>query len=100
MTPHVVRRYSEWYGWLESKVVGAHRSAADPRSGIYCLAYAVDDAPPQLWVPQDPAPPEYFEAGNNTDWFVAAHNDPYESIVERYKLHPQYGFPLIPPKRH
>ena len=63
------------------EVVGAHRWAFDPRSGIYCMAYAVDDKPPQLWVPPDPAPPEFFEAQTNTDWRVAAHNDPYEFVV-------------------
>ena len=100
MTLHVLHRDIEGYGPLDLRVVGAHRWAADPRSGIYCVAYAVDDGPPQLWVPPDPVPPEYFEAANNADWAVAAHNDPYESTVERYKLYPQYGFPLIPPERH
>ena len=71
-----------------------------PRSGIYCVAYAVDDGPVQLWAPPDPVPPEWFEAANNTDWRVAAHNDPYESAVERDILHPRYGFPLIPLERH
>lgn len=100
MTLHVLHRDIEGYGPLDLRVVGAHRWAADPRSGIYCVAYAVDDEPPQLWVPADPAPPEFFEAETNTDWRVAAHNDPYESVVEQHILHPRFGFPLIPPARH
>ena len=100
MTLHVLHRDIEGYGPLDLRVVGAHRWAADPRSGIYCEAYAVDDGPPQLWVPPDPVPPEWFEAANNTDWFVAAHNDAYESVAEQHILHPRFGFPLIPPERH
>ena len=100
MTRHVLHRDIEGYGPLDLRVVGAHRWAADPRSGIYCVAYAVDDGPPQLWVPPDPVPPEWFEAANNTDWFVAAHNDPYESVAEQHILHPRFRFPLIPPERH
>ena len=55
MTLHVLHRDIEGYGPLDLRVVGAHRWAADPRSGIYCTAYAVNDGPPQLWVPPDPA---------------------------------------------
>ena len=45
-------------------------------------------------------PPEWFEAANNTDWVVAAHNDAYESVAEQHILHPRFRFPLIPPERH
>jgi DNA polymerase bacteriophage-type len=100
MTLHVLHRDIEGYGPLDLRVVGAHRWAADPRSGIYCVAYAVDDGPPQLWVPPEPVPPEWFEAANNADWAVAAHNDAYESVAEQSILHPRHGFPLIPPERH
>ena len=86
MTLHVLHRDIEGYGPLDLRVVGAHRWAADPRSGIYCVAYAVDDGPVQLWVPPDPVPPEWFEAANNTDWCVAAHNDPYR--IRRRAAHP------------
>ena len=100
MTLHVLHRDIEGFGPLDLRVVGAHRWAADPRSDVYCLAYVVDDGPVQLWVPGNPVPPEYFEAANSTDWCVAAHNDPYESVVEQHILHPRYGFPLIPLERH
>ena len=100
MTLHVLHRDIEGYGPLDLRVVGAHRWAADPRSGIYCVAHTVNNGPPQLWVPPDPVPPEWFEAANNTDWFVAAHNDAYESVAEQHILHPRFGFPLIPPERH
>ena len=100
MKRHVLHRDFEGFGPLDLRVVGVHRWAADPHSGIYCAAYAVNDGPVQLWVPPNPPPPEWFEAANNTDWDVAAHNDPYKSIVERDILHPRFGFPLIPLERH
>jgi DNA polymerase bacteriophage-type len=100
VTSHVLHRDVEGYGVLDLRIVGAHRWAADPRSGIYCAAFAVNDGPVKLWKRGDPVPPEYFEAATNPDWGVAAHNDPYESVVERDILHPRHGFPLIPPERH
>ena len=100
VTLHVIHRDIEGFGVLDLRKVGAHRWAADPRTGIYCMAFAVDDEPPQLWVPPNPVPPEFSEAETNTDWSVAAHNDPFESVVEREILHPRFGFPLIPPERH
>ena len=100
MTLHVLHRDVEGFGPLDLRVVGAHRWATDPDSGIYCVAYAVDDEPMKLWVPPDPPPPEWSEAANNTDWRVAAHNDAYESVAEQHILNPRYGFPLIPIERH
>ena len=56
--------------------------------------------PVKLWRPGDPVPPEWFEAAANPSWAVCAHNDAFESAIEEHKLHPLYGFPIIPPERH
>jgi DNA polymerase len=100
VTSHVLHRDIEGYGVLDLRIVGAHRWAADPRSGVRCAAFAVNDGPVKLWKRGDPVPPEWFEAANNMDWRAAAHNDPYESVAEQYILHPRHRFPLIPPERH
>ena len=100
VTPHVLHRDIEGFGPLDLRVVGAHRWAADAHSEVYCMAFAVDDGPTQLWVPPDPPPPEWLEAANNPNWRVAAHNDPYELVVERHILHPRHRFPLVPVERH
>jgi DNA polymerase len=64
------------------------------------MAFAVDDGPVQLWVGGDPIPAEFFEAEANSSWRVAAHNDAFESAIERHVLHPRIGWPLIPRERH
>ena len=98
--PHELYRDIETYSVTQLKVVGAHRYASDPSTGIYCVAYAVDDEPVQLWRPGDPVPSEFIEAANNPDWIVVAHNDAFESAIEQCILAPRYGFPLIPLERH
>ena len=85
---------------LDLRKVGAHKYAADPRTEVLCVAYAVDDGPVQLWLPGDPVPPEFFEAAANPSWAVCAHNDAFESAIEQHVLAPRYGFPIIPLERH
>ena len=97
---HVLHRDFETRSSLLLKTVGTHRYASDPRSEILCVAFAVDDDPAQLWRPGDPVPPEFTEAACNPSWVVAAHNDSFETAIERHILGPRYGFPLVPPERH
>ena len=80
--------------------VGAARYAADPSTEVLWVAFAVDNGPVKLWRPGDPIPSEWFEAAVNPNWTAVAHNDPFESAIEEHKLHPLYGFPIIPPERH
>ena len=40
---------------------GAYIYAIDPTTQPLCLAYAVDDGEPQLWLPTDPAPAVFLE---------------------------------------
>jgi DNA polymerase bacteriophage-type len=80
--------------------VGVHRYAADTGTEIWCMAYAVDDGPVQLWLPGDPVPAPFSEAAVDTRWLTAAHHDPFESGIEQYILGPRYGFPLVPTERH
>ena len=71
-----------------------------PDDGNHLRFFAVDNQPVKLWWPGDPVPAEWFEAARNPNWTARAHNDPFESTIEEHKLHPLYGFPLIPPERH
>ena len=98
--PHVLHRDFETRGVLLLNKVGAHRYVADPGTSVLCCAYAVDNEPVKLWTPGDPVPPEFFEAANNPNWTVAAHNDAFETIVEQHILGPRFGWPLIPIERH
>ena len=101
MTRHVLHRDIEGYGPLDLRVVGAHRWAADPRSGIYCVAYAVDDGPPQLWIPPDPVPPEWSRGGEQYGLVRSCAQRPVRiRSLSEHILHPRFRFPLIPPERH
>jgi hypothetical protein len=97
---HVLHRDYETRSTVSLKAVGAHRYAADPRTEVICVAYAVDHGPVQLCNPREPEPPEFVEAARNPSWIVAAHNDAFESAVEQYILRPRYNWSIIPSERH
>ena len=83
------------------KKVGARRYAADPTTRVLCICFAVDDGPVESFIPGSgaPIPQVFFTARDDPSWFVAAHNDPFESAIEEYVL-ARYGFPLVPIERH
>lgn len=67
--------------------------ASDPTTDIWCLAWAIDDAVPSLWVPGDPPPlalVEHVLAGHE----MRAHNAQFERVIWREILGPRYGFPV------
>lgn len=41
----------ETYSAVDIRKAGLYRYAADPSTGIWCMAYAFDDEEPRLWVP-------------------------------------------------
>ena len=51
---HVLLRDIETRSTNDLKKIGAAKYAADPSTGVLCMAYAVDDGPVQLWRPGDP----------------------------------------------
>ena len=97
---HVLHRDCETRSRALLKLVGTHKYAADPSTEILFAAYAVDDDPLQLWLPDDPLPPEFIEAAHNPSWAVAAHGDHFETAIERHILALRFGFPLVPLERH
>jgi DNA polymerase bacteriophage-type len=97
---HKLHRDFETRSTVDLTKVGSHIYANHPTTEIICVSFAVDNQPVKLWWPGDPVPAEWFEAARNPNWTARAHNDPFESTIEEHKLHPLYGFPLIPPERH
>ena len=91
---HVLHRDIETRSQVDLRKVGAARYAADPSTEVLCAAYAADSGPVQLWRPGDPVPMEFFEAAANPNWRAAAHNDAFETAIERV-LHLRHGFPGI-----
>ena len=80
--------------------VGAHRYAAHPGTEVLCVAFCVDDGPVQLWLPGQPVPPEFAHAASDPAWTIAAHNDAFETAIERAILGPRFGWPQVPIDRH
>ena len=100
MTRHVMPRDYETRSRANLAKVGPDKYAADPSTEVLRCAYAVDDGPMQLWKRGDPVPSEFIEAARNPNWIVCAHNDAFETAIERHIMAPRYGWPLVPIERH
>src|SRR6516165_3824154 len=97
---HVLHRDIETRSILDLTRVGGWRYATDPTTDVWCLAFAIDDQPAQLWTPDQPVPEVFCEAARNPDWLIVAHNDAFERAIEGYILAPRYGWPLVPIEQH
>jgi DNA polymerase len=96
----ILFRDIETYSTLNLTKVGAWRYAGDPSTGVWCVAYAVDDGAIQIWTPDRPIPEEFRIAATDPAWTVVAHHDAFESAIEERLLAPRYGWPLVPIERH
>jgi DNA polymerase bacteriophage-type len=97
---HLLHRDYEARGVLDIRKVGAHRYAEHPDTEVIRCGYAADGEPVQLWFPGDPVPSEFVEAARDPSWIVVAHNDEFETLIERHIMGPQHGWPLVPVERH
>ena len=64
----VLHRDLESRSAISLKGVGTWRYAADATTAVLCVAYAVDGAPVQLWIPGQPIPQEFIEATRDPWW--------------------------------
>jgi DNA polymerase bacteriophage-type len=96
----ILHRDFETRSEADLEEVGAYQYARHPSTAVLCCAYAVDDGEIKLWLPEMPVPEEFIEAARNSDWLVAAHNDQFETQIERCIMAPRYGWPLVPSERH
>jgi DNA polymerase bacteriophage-type len=96
----VLHRDIETRSTVDLKKSGPYPYASEPTTEVLCVAYAVDDEPVDLWTPGRLVPPIFFEAARDPSWLVVAHNDMFESCIERFMLHPRHGWPLVPIERH
>ena len=92
-SPDTVHIDFETKSTADLDVVGPWRYASDPTTEVLCMAYAIDDGEPKLWLPGDLIPPEIGTAKK-----VAAHNFQFERAILTRKLEP-LGFPRIPFER-
>src|SRR5262245_52681585 len=76
------------------ELVGAWRYAADAE--VLCVGFAVDDDPPQIWLPGKPIPPAFVAAAADPSWTIVAHNCQFERAIATRILEPRFGWPSIP----
>src|SRR6516164_343432 len=99
-TRHILHRDIETRSTIDLTDVGTWRYAGDPNTGVWVVAYAVNDAPAQIWIPGQPVPEEFHIAARDPDWLIVAHNDAFERAVEELILAPRYGWPIVPIQQH
>ena len=81
---------------VDLEVAGAWRYAADPTTEPMVVAYAVDAAAPQIWIPGQPIPSPFLEAAHDPRWLVIAHNAMFERAILTRLLGPRFRWPQIP----
>lgn len=82
----------ESFSAVELKKTGVYAYAAHPTTDIWCMAYAFDDEPVQVWAPGDPIPNDIVEHVL-TGGLCVGHNAQFERVIWHYILGPRYGFP-------
>lgn len=79
----------ETRGTCELKTAGAHKYAEHPDTDVWCMAYAVDDEPVQLWKMGEPWPKLDMNAT------FMAHNAAFELQIWNKVMTPRYGWPAL-----
>lgn len=79
---------------VDLKSAGLHKYASHASTDIYCMAYALNDDPVQLWKSGDSLPKDFLEAMAG-DYLLIAHNLHFEAILWQSVLTPKYGFPMF-----
>ena len=77
---------------LDLRKVGVHRYAADASTSVLCAAFAVADAPPELWIPGTPCP-ETIKRAVSEGWIIHAFNANFELTIWHHILAPRHGWP-------
>ena len=71
----------ETYSEAPIKTTGLHRYVADDSFEILCMAWAIDDDKPQLWLPGDPVHPELHACLTDGITRIYAYNAQFEKAV-------------------
>ena len=98
MTAPVAHCDFETRSELDLRVVGLHQYARHPSTAPWCMAWAIGDAPVEVWYPDQPLPvalAEHVAAGR----LVIAHNAPFELAIWNEVCVPRFGFPRLAPEQ-
>lgn len=84
----------ETYSECDIKTAGGYNYAAHPSTEVLCMAWAIDDEEPQLWLPGDSVPSRLLDTLKSPDTQVWAWNVAFERAVWQHKMIP-HGWPWI-----
>ena len=83
---------------LDLRKVGLHRYARHASTDMWCMAWAVGEQEPLLWLPGQALPPRvagHVAAGAP----VLAHNAPFELEIWNQFAAPRLGWPVLKPEQ-
>lgn len=83
---------------VDLKKTGVHVYAADESTDVWCMAYAIDDGPVELWTPDDlflPFPESLLNP-ESLDVQIYAHNAAFELAIWNGCMTRRYGWPALP----
>lgn len=84
----------ETYSACDLKKCGAYVYASHPSTGVWCMAYAFNDEPVELWRPGQPSPGRVL-AHVRFGGKVMVHNFAFEHLIWNAVLGPQFGLPEL-----
>lgn len=87
---------------IDLRVVGVDNYSKHPSTDVWCMAWARDDDPLEIWVPSQPIPMEVEIAVRrirNADDVVIAHNAAFELAIWNNVMVPRYGWPPLKPEQ-
>lgn len=89
---------------IDLKLATAHAYALDDSTDAWCMAYAIDDEPIQLWTLGQPFPVDIIDRvaawfKKSEDYCFVAHNAHFELTIWNYTCVRKYGWPTLPAKR-
>lgn len=87
----------ETRGTADLKKCGVHVYAAHSNTDAWCMAYAFDDGPVQIWKMGQPFPVD-LAMEMDTATFVA-HNAQFELALWNHCMVPRHGWPVLPLER-
>lgn len=94
MADHLAHIDFETFSEADPDRVGAHVYAAHPSTDILCMAWALHDEEPSLWLPGQPFPDRL---GRHVAWGgrMTAHNAAFERLIWCYVGMRRYDFPVV-----
>lgn len=83
---------------LDLKAYGLHNYSVHPTTDVWCMAWAIDDGPVQLWTPAIGNKDLHeFIVYVDRGGIVKAHNAAFELAIWNEIMVPRYGWPVLKP---